>query len=100
MTEARSKRRILPLIFIVKSFKRDTPYKKKRKEKDNIKEKVLQLNIKDTKHVFHKDAIFFKKDRYLFCFFAISFSVSYLFFKIWIKCVIDSLLSLRLQSHK
>ena len=61
MTEARSKRCILPLIFIVKSFKRDTPYKKKRKEKDNIKEKVLQVNIKDTKHVFHKDAIFFKK---------------------------------------
>ena len=35
--------------------------KKKRKEKDNSKEKVLQLNIKDTKHVFHKDAIFFQK---------------------------------------
>ena len=34
---------------------------KKRKEKDNSKEKVLQLNIKDTKHVFHKDAIFFQK---------------------------------------
>ena len=34
---------------------------KKRKEKDNSKEKVLQLNIKDAKHVFHKDAIFFQK---------------------------------------
>ena len=34
---------------------------KKRKKKDNSKEKVLQLNIKDTKHVFHKDAIFFQK---------------------------------------
>ena len=30
------------------THKTDTPYKKKRKEKDNSKEKVLQLNIKDT----------------------------------------------------
>ena len=62
------------------THKRDTPYKKKRKEKDNSKEKVLQLNIKDTKHVFHKDAIFFQKIDTYFVFFAISFSVSYLFF--------------------
>jgi len=105
--------RKLPIVFSFfflgnrnKKIKSDTPYislcekKAMATARKRFYNYYYRFNIKDIKSVLNKDAICFLKYRYLFCFFAMSFSVSYLFFKVWMRCVIDGLLSLRLQFHK